>query len=181
MFEPIAQDLEAENAVGLLLAAQLGNTPSELILMVRTTILDAARGGLRPVGQYVIRLAGLVEHKISLGLFNHMAFVDSHPLLYHHNAPATRFYVTSPASDPDAVLSQLEAAHSEIFGHWRNLLDDLNHRAEPREILGQGMGTLGEMPAPLAESIVQTVSRIRRCPANQRLDSVCCWPSTTRT
>ncbi|MHB8628138.1 MAG: hypothetical protein ACYDBJ_09845 [Aggregatilineales bacterium] len=157
MFEPIVRELETENAVGLLLAAQLGNTPSELILMLRTTILDAALGGLRPVGQYVIRLAGLVEHKIALGLFNHMAFVDSHPLLHHHNAPVMRIYVTSPATDPDGVLKQIDTTHSEMFGHWRDLRDDLNHRAEPRDLLAQGMGTLGEMPAPLAESIAQVL------------------------
>ncbi len=157
MFAPIARELEAENAVGLLLAAQLGNTPSELILMLRTTILDAALGGLRPVGQHVIRLAGLVEHKITLGLFNHMAFVDDHPLLYHHNAPAIRIYVSSPASDPDAVLRQIEAAHSATFGRWRDLHDDLNHRAEARDILAQGVGTLGEMPAPFAETVAQVL------------------------
>lgn len=158
MFEPIAHDLEAENAVGLLLAAQLGNTPSELILMLRTTILDAALGGLRPVGQYVIRVMGLVEHKLSLGLFNHMAFVDSHPLLYHHNAPAMRIYVTSPAADPETVLDQIEAVHAEMFGRWRDLQDDLNHRVDPHELLRQGMGTLGEVPAPFADAITQVLT-----------------------
>src|SRR5579863_9696913 len=138
MFEPIVHDLEADNAVGLLLAAQLGNTPSEMILMLRTAILDGAIGGLRPNGQYVIRLAGLVEHKITLGLFNHIAFVNDHPLLYHHNTPGRRIYVTSPAADPDAMLKQIETAHSEMFGQWRNWRDDLNHRAEPGEILAQG-------------------------------------------
>jgi len=158
MFEPIARDLEAENGVGLLLAAQLGNTPSELALMLRTTILDAALGGLRPVGQYVVRVMGLAEHKISLGLFNHLAFVDSHPLLFHHNTPAMRIYVTSPAADPADVLDQIQVAHSEMFGPWRNLRDDLNHRVDPLELLVQGMGTLGEVPAPFADAVTQVLN-----------------------
>ena len=152
-FGPIVRDLQTEGAVGLLLVAQLGNSPSEMILAVRTTILDQAVGGLRPLNQYLIKLAGLVEHKITLGLFNHLALVEDHPLLHHHNAASVRIYLGSPTVDPDAVLDQLEGAHFEMFGRWRDLGDDLNHRIAPAELLKAGMGTLGEFPTPFAAAL----------------------------
>ena len=152
-FGPIVRELQAENAVGVLLLAQLGSSPAEIMLAVRTTILDQAAGGLRPLNQYVVRLAGLVEHKIALGLFDHIALVEDHPLLHHHNAAGVRVYLTSSAADPDAVLADIEAAHFEMFGRWRELGDDLNHRVPPQELLKAGMGTLGEFPEPFATAL----------------------------
>src|SRR5579859_4007947 len=152
MFQPIADDLSDESAVGLLLAAQLGNTPTEMALVVRTTLLDRATGSLSPVRQYVIRIGGMVEHKLTLGPFDQVAFVDDHPLLYHHNAPGVRIFISSPAADPDAVLRDIAEAYSRLFNGLRDLRSDLNHRADPRMILQQGMGTLGEVPAPFADA-----------------------------
>lgn len=153
MFGQLVRELQADNALGLLLAAQLGNTPSELTLVVRTTYLDAASGGLRPIGYYTIQMTSLVEHKMSLGPFNHAAALDDHPLLYHHNAPGVRVFVTSPADDPQTVMDQLEEAHYQMFGQWRSLGDDLNKRTEPQEVLQTGLGVIGEMPKPFAEVV----------------------------
>jgi hypothetical protein len=156
-FGAIVHDLQAENAVGLLLVAQLGSSPSEMLLVVRTVIHDPAVGGLRPLNQYVIKLVGLVEHKISLGLFNHLALVEDHPLLHHHNAPNVRIYLSSAAADPDTVLGEIEDTHFEMFGRWRELGDDLNHRIAPHELLKAGMGTLGEFPAPFADALCEVL------------------------
>lgn len=153
MFGQLVRELQNENALGLLLAAQLGNTPSEMTLVIRTTYLDAASGGLRPIGYYTVQMTSLVDHKMALGPFNHAAALDDHPLLYDHNLPSVRVFVSTPAADPEAIMEQIEEAHSQMFGQWRTLANDLNKRAEPQDILTKGMGLIGEMPQPFAELV----------------------------
>lgn len=153
MFSQLLRELQPDNAMGLLLAAQLGNTPSELALVVRTTYLDAASGGLRPIGYYTIQMTSLAEHKLSLGPFNHAALLDDHPLLYHHNAPGVRVFVSSAAADPEALIEQIDEAHYQMFGQWRTLDGELNKRMEPKDVLTNGLGLIGEMPQPFAEAV----------------------------
>ncbi len=157
-FAQMMQEMQAESAVGLSLAAQLGSTPSELSLVLRTTLLDNSVGALRPVGYYLIKMISLTEHKMALGMFNHMAYVDDHPLLYHHNAPSYRIFVTNPAADPDAVLDQIEAAHTETFAQWRTLDQDLNKRSDPHAVLSSGMGLLMETPKPFADAVKRVLA-----------------------
>ncbi len=156
-FLQMVSEMAEENAIGLALVAQLGSTPSEISLMFRTAILDQSVGALRPVGQYMIQIVSLVEHQLSLGLFNHFAYVDDHPLLYHHNAPSYRVFVTSVAADPDKVLAALERAYAEMFGRRRMIEEDFNERAEPQDILTAGMGLLMATPEPFAQRAIDVL------------------------
>ncbi len=150
MLNEIIEELKAENALGLLLMAQLGATPAELMLVLRTTTLDQQTGALTPIGMYQIKLGSAIEHKLTLGPFNHAAAMDDHPILYHHNHTGIRVFVTNPAEDVDATYGNLAAAYLEMFGQYRQLVQDLNQRVEPDEILEKGMGVLGEFPEPFA-------------------------------
>ncbi len=153
MFKQLFEDLRAENALGLLLAAQLGASPSELLAILRTTTLNPASGELTPIGYYTIQMTSLIEHKITLGPFNHAALIDDHPLLYHHNVVGQKLFITSPAADPETVLDSIAQAHYEMFGRWRTLTDDLNKRIDPQTVLQNGIGLLGEFPRPFAEVV----------------------------
>jgi hypothetical protein len=150
MLNEILQELQEPNALGLLLAAQLGTTPADITLVLRTTTLNQQTGELTPIGMYQIKLGSTVEHKVTLGPFNHAAAMDDHPILYHHNHIGIRVFVTNPAPDVDAAYDNLAAAYLEMFGQYRQLIQDLNQRAEPDEILEKGMGVLGEFPEPFA-------------------------------
>lgn len=155
MIDPIIQHLQTPNALGLLLAAQLGTTPSEIIAVTRTVTMNPENGQLTPVGMYQIKLGSLIEHKITLGAFNHAALLDDHPILYHHNHQVIRVFVTSKADDPDDVFEQLATAYLDTFTEYRKLADDLNQRTEPDDILRNGMGTLGDFPEPFAITVAR--------------------------
>ncbi len=158
MLDQLIQDLTEENALGLLLLAQLGQTPSELTVAARTVTLDQTTGQLHPIGSYVVRLGGLIEHTLTLGPFDHAATLEDHPLLYHHNAPGVQLFITGPAQDANGVVAQLAAAHQEMFGRYRQLGEDLNKRAEPNNVLSKGMGLLGTFPEPFAAAAGQVLT-----------------------
>jgi hypothetical protein len=153
VFTQLLDDLKSENALGLLLAAQLGSSPSELTAVLRTTTLDAASGELTPIGYYTIQMSGVIEHQLTLGPFNDAALIDDHPLLYHHNAPGVKLFIGSPAADADAVLGSIAGAYVQVFGRWRQLTDDLNKRIDADAVLQNGMGVLGEFPQPFVDTI----------------------------
>ena len=153
MFDALRSDLEAQNAVGLLIAAQLGASPSELTLIVRSATINATTGEVIPVHQYLVNAVGVVEHKLILGLFNQVGYANDHPLLYHHNAPGVKIFITSPAPDADELLWAIDEAYGEVFGRWRELNADLNQRVDPRAILQNGKGALATVPAPFAPII----------------------------
>jgi len=150
MFDALRKDLTGENTVGLLIGAQLGVSPSELTMIVRAATVNPATGEATSTHQYQVTAIGMVEHKLTLGLFNGVGYADEHPLLYHHNAPGVKIFITSPVIDPDALLWAIDAAYGELFGRWRDLTADLNQRADPRAILQNGKGALGTFPAPFA-------------------------------
>lgn len=157
MFNQIIEELQAENALGLLLAAQLGTTPAELSIVLRTTTLDQQTGALSPVSLYQIKLGSTIEHKLTLGPFNHAAILEDHPILYHHVHTPIRVFVTNPAENVDETYDSLAAAYIEMFGQYRQLIQDLNQRTEPDEILQSGMGMLGEFPEPFAPTAARVL------------------------
>src|SRR5215207_5286341 len=97
--ELLLADLQGENDYGVLLVAQMGGVPNELQLIIETAHYDASVEGLRPQYDYVIRVLGAREHRVSLGVFGKLAFVDDHPLLYHHNTPKVAVYFDGKASN----------------------------------------------------------------------------------
>jgi hypothetical protein len=151
--EQIAAELKAENGLGLLLAAQLGTTPSDLTVALRTATLNQQTGEVSPVTFYTVTMGGVAEHKLTLGAFAHVAMLDDHPILYHHNQRPIRVFIASPATDPEGIFDQIAASYVQVFGQYRNLTDDLNQRTEPDEVLQTGMGLLGTFPEPFAIAI----------------------------
>ncbi len=159
MFDQLFQDMQAEDAVGVLLAAHLGNTPDEILFVIQSTRFDRSMGGLRPQHQYIIRAVGLAEHKISLGTFQDISLIDDHPLLYHHNTPRVRVFISSQPESPDTLLQDISRAHTEVYDTWRDLADDLNQLVEPPQLFAAGFGLFGEMPQPFADAVSQVFTR----------------------
>jgi hypothetical protein len=158
LFGQLFAEMQAEDAVGLLLAAQLTETPNDLQIVVRTTLFDKAVGGLRDQNQYLIKTVGLAEHQISLGLFDQIAFEDDHPLLYHYNTRRVRVFIGSRPTSPDAVIREIESAHTEVYDTWRELLMDLNKLSPPEQVFNAGFGLLGEMSQPFATAVAQVLA-----------------------
>ncbi len=159
MFDQLFTEMQSDDAVGLLLAAQLHNTPGEMNIVVQSTLLDHSIGRLKPQNQYVIHLINLAEHKLTLGLFDEIAFVESHPLLYHHNAPRFDVFISSAPESPESVLQEIEDAHEEILRGWRDITRDFNPMTAPDAILRTGFGFLGKMPEPVAQAVAQVLTR----------------------
>ncbi len=159
LFEQLAQEMQAEEAVGLLAAAQLSHGVNEMSFVVQTTLFDKAVGGLRPQTQYIIQANGVVEHKLTLGLFNQIGFVQDHPLLYHHNMPRVRLFVGSAVADAVPLIDAIGDAHTQVYDGWRDLEMDLNKLAPLERVLRAGYGLLGEMPEPFAAALSEVLTR----------------------
>jgi hypothetical protein len=153
------EEMQSEDAVGLLLAAQLTDSPNDLQVIVRTTVFDKAVGGLRELSQYAIKTLGLAEHQITLGLFDHIAFIEDHPLLYHYNTPVVRVFIGSRPEAPESLLREIEQAHGDVYDAWRDLPMDLNKLCPPEQLFNAGFGLLGEMPQPFANVVAEVLTR----------------------
>jgi hypothetical protein len=157
-YQDFAAELNGSNGLprlGLVLMAQMGNTPAELVLVARIADLNQETGELIPIHTYTVKIAALVEHQLTLGPFEHVAQLDDHPILYAHNHTPVKIYVGAPADDPMEILNELAAAHNQLFGRYRPFEAGLNHRVNPLQILTEGMGALGEYPEPFAIHVAQ--------------------------
>ena len=54
LFDQLFREMEAEDAVGLLVAVQLGRSVNDVNFMLQTTLFEKSVGGLRPQTQYII-------------------------------------------------------------------------------------------------------------------------------
>jgi hypothetical protein len=159
LFDQLFGEMQAEDAVGLLVAVQLTESPNDVQFVVRSTVFDKSTGGLRDQNQYLIKSVGMVEHQVSLGMFDHIAFIDEHPLLYHYNTPPVRVFVGSRAESPDAIMHEIELTHTEVYDTWRDLSMDLNPLCPPEQLFSAGYGLLGMMPQPFAQAVAQVLAR----------------------
>ncbi|MFN8530679.1 MAG: hypothetical protein U0670_18900 [Anaerolineae bacterium] len=160
-------DIEGLKKYGVLLAVQMGGVPNEIQLVFQTAELDEAAGGLRPLNNYVIRALGVREHKISVGLFGRLAFLDDHALLIHHNTPRIAvMFDGTPADDAEVneTLLDLQTAYITTFTVWRHMIDntgDFNAGMSLDRLLAkqdeEGSKMLGVMPRPLAERVVKVL------------------------
>jgi hypothetical protein len=159
--ELLLADLQGENDYGVLLVAQMGGVPNELQLIIETARYDASVEGLRPQHDYVIRVLGAREHRVSLGVFGKLAFVDDHPLLYHHNTPKVAVYFDGKAANVNELVLDISQAYVSTFGPWRHLVDmaeDINRALPMVDLLQSGYGLLGTMPKPLAERLQKVLA-----------------------
>lgn len=152
--EQLLSRLEGDQQYGVLLVTQMGGVPNEVQLVVETADYDDTVQGLRPTGDYIIRALGVREHRISVGVFAHLRFLDDHPLLYHHNTPRVAVHFNGRPENVNELVLDVSQAYVSTFGPWRHLIemeDDLNRSRPLVDLLTAGYGLLGTMPKPLAE------------------------------
>lgn len=155
--QQLLDELKGEDALGVLLAVQMGGVPNELQLLVQTAYHDEAAGGLRERTRYIIRALSVEEHKLSVGLFGQLRFSDDHPLLYPHNMPSVGVFFRGkpdPARVHELVLD-ISQAHASTFGPWRHIAEDINAAMPLFDLVQSGGGLLGEMPKPAAERMAK--------------------------
>jgi hypothetical protein len=153
----LLNDLSGEYDYGVLLAAQMGGVPNELQLVIQTARYDPAVDGLRERSRYIIRALGVREHRLSLGLFGRLAFLDDHPLLYAHNTPRAGLFFRGGVDNVAEVTLDISQAHASTFGPWRQLAQDINRVQPLVDLLASGGGLLGEMPKPAAERMARVL------------------------
>jgi hypothetical protein len=155
--QQLLNELQNEKDYGIFIAIQMGGVPNELQLIVETAQYDEQAQGLRPRGQYIIRALGVREHKVSVGIFAQLAFLDEHPLLYHHNAPRVAVYFDGKPENVNELVLDISQAHASTFGPLRFLAADINRGKPLVDLLQTGNGLLGEMPQPLAERMAKVL------------------------
>lgn len=159
--EQLLSELQGEQGYGVLLMTQMGGVPNELQLIVETARYDAAAEGLRPQHDYAIRVLSVNEHRVSLGIFGHLAFYDDHPLLYHYNTPRVAVYFDGKPANVNELVLDISQAYVSTFAQWRHLVempDDLNRAVPLVDLLTSGYGLLGTMPKPLAQRIEKVLA-----------------------
>ncbi|MEO8393641.1 MAG: hypothetical protein ABI700_11685 [Chloroflexota bacterium] len=159
--DQLISELQTEGDYGVLLVAQMGGVPNELQLIVETAKYDAAVEGLRPQHNYTIRVLGVREHRVNLGVFGSLAFIDDHPLLYHHNTPRVALYFNGKPDDVNELVLDISQTYVSTFGRWRHLVDmadDINRTIPMVDLLSSGYGLLGTMPKPLAERMAKVLA-----------------------
>jgi hypothetical protein len=158
--QQLIDDLHGDGDYGILLAAQMGGVPNELQLIIQTARYDEAAQGLRERSAYIVRVLGVREHRISLGVFGSLFFArqQEHPLLYHHNTPLAAVRFEGRPKDVNELVLDIHQAYVLTFGPWRELAADIN-RAQPLvNLLASGEGVLGVMPRPAAERMAKVLA-----------------------
>ncbi|MCA9914111.1 MAG: hypothetical protein KC496_12215 [Anaerolineae bacterium] len=153
--QKLQSELKGERDYGVFLAAQMGGVPEELQLMIQTAQLDEQAGGLRPRGQYVVRVLGVKEHRASLGVFGNFFFAEDHPLLFHYNEPRQTIHFSGKPADIHELVLDIHQAYVTTFGPWRELAGDINRTQPLVSLLASGEGVLGVMPQPVAERVAK--------------------------
>ncbi len=157
-------DLDGLRRYGVLLAVQMGGTPEEIQLIFEIAEFDEAAGGLRRLNNYIIRALGVRDHQIGVGLFGRLAFIDEHPLLYHHNMPRVAVTFDGAPADVNEAILDIQQAYISTFTIWRHLVttNDLNTTQALDKLLSKtdvdGSKLLGVMPQPLAERMARVLA-----------------------
>lgn len=152
-------DLEPENRQAALLVVQVGGMPQELQIITQVADYDESAGGLRPVRSYIVRVLGALEHHVvNFGMtVDEVRLVSEHPLLYQYNKKPTAVFCRGEVENVDEVVLDLAQAHASVFKRWRHFPEYFNPEQSLHSILSAGGGLVGQMPAPLAESVVKVL------------------------
>lgn len=153
--DQLVSELSGEKDYGVLLVAQMGGVPNELQLIIQTAQYDDQAQGLRPRHTYVARALGVLEHRVSVGVFGRLRFLDEHPLLYHHNTPKVAVYFDGKPADFNELVLDISQAHVSAYEGWRHLVEteDVNRSLPLIELFQRGFGVVGVMPQPFAERV----------------------------
>lgn len=156
--QQLLDELRGEADYGIFLAAQMGGVPNELQLLVQTAQYDAEAQGLRPRHQYTIRALGVIEHRVSLGVFGRLFIAEEHPILFHHNLPRVTIQFEGKPDDVNELVLDIHQAYVTTFGPWRELAADVNREKPLVDLLTSGSGVLGAMPKPAAERMARVLT-----------------------
>jgi hypothetical protein len=157
--QKILSELAPDEHLGVILLAQVGATPQEIQVILQTTQYDSEKDGLKVIGQYVIRCIGTVEQRLSLGLFNHIAFSTHNPLLHRYNEKTVQVYFRGQPAQIDSLMLDLHQAYEETYSTYRHLVDEVNRRRPLGSLLSEGYGMLGEMALPFAQKVKSLLAR----------------------
>lgn len=149
-------DMANPNRQAALLVAQVGATPNELQLITQIAEYDEAAEGLRPIRSYIIRVLGVLEHKVNnFGVTaNDITLHDEHPLLLEYTEKPTAVFFRGTVANPDSVVMDIAQAHATTFFPWRHFPQYLNTDQSLSALFESGGGLIGQMPASLAKRVV---------------------------
>lgn len=155
--DQLLAELQGDNHYGVLLMAQMDAVPETVQLVVATTVMDEAAGGLRDQGRYVIRALGVREHRLSVGMFANLRLLAEHPLLYEYNTNPVGVFFRGTPENPNALVLDIFQAYASTFGPWRQIPTYLNLNKPLVALVSDGGDVLGEMPKPLAEQMAKVL------------------------
>lgn len=152
-------DLAGENRHAALLVAQVGAAPNELQLVTQVAEFDESVEGLRPIKSYIIRVLGVLEHRIvNFGTTsNEIQILEDHPLLHEYTKKPTAVFFRGEAKNPDTVVMDIAQAHATTFFPWRHFPQYLNMEKPLGTLFEEGGGLIGQMPEPLAERVIKVL------------------------
>ena len=159
--DQLLHELQGENDYGVLLVAQMGGIAQRIAVDPRNRAYDEAAQRTAPAARLLIRVLGVREHRVNLGVFGRLAFTDDHPLLYHHNTPRVAVHFDGKPQDVHELVLDISQAYVSTFGQWRHLVDmadDINRTLPMVDLLSSGYGLLGTMPKPLAERMAKVLA-----------------------
>lgn len=158
----IIEALQPEENLGVLIASQMGGTPREVQIIIQTTQYEAEKDALKATGQYIIRALGVVEHRLSLGLFNKLVLSNDNPLLYRHNSEQVQVYFRGTPENIDGFLIDLNQLYGQTYGVFdpnMRMADELNRAMPLYNLLKTGQGLLATTPQPFAEKLQKLLTR----------------------
>lgn len=146
------EDLANKNRQAALLVTQVGGMPQELQIITQVAEYDEAAQGLRPIRTYIIRVLGVLEHRIvNLGTtVDEIKLESDHPLLYQYTAKPTALFFRGEVANTDSITIDMLQAYASTFGPWRQFPEYMNTDQPLENLLKSGGGLLGQMPEPLA-------------------------------
>lgn len=152
-------DMGGDNRQAALLVAQVGAAPNELQLITQVAEYDEAAGGLRPICTYIIRVLGVIEHRIvNFGTtVEDVKLETDHPLLYQYARKPTAVFFRGEVANPDTLTMDIAQAHATTFFPWRHFPEYLNTSQPLSTLFASGGGLIGNMPEPLAERVVKVL------------------------
>lgn len=151
--QQLFDELSRDDVYGVLVLAQLDAVPETLQLVIATTQEDPASGGLRDLNRYVVRVLGVTEHQLSLGLFNTIRLVENHPLTYRYNEPTVALFYRGEIQNPESATIDVLQAYAKTLGMWHHPPMYLNPSQPLVSLLASGGGLIGQMPKSLADAL----------------------------
>ncbi|MEL7433282.1 MAG: hypothetical protein AAFN11_04990 [Chloroflexota bacterium] len=151
------EDMAGENRQAALLVAQVGAAPNELQLITQVAEYDESVDGLRPIRSYIIRVLGVLEHRINnFGVtVNEVKLHQAHPLLLEYTEKPTAVFFRGTVANPDSIVMDIAQAHATTFFPYRHFPQYLNTDQSLSALFESGGGLLGQMPTSLANRVIK--------------------------